>query len=83
MFARRIGQQVVFLSLPFRRIARSRQASTQPLATRNSLLAIGVEQDSLPLRVSDCLTVDWRESVWLTIDVIRRSKFSSKVTWNP
>jgi len=31
----------------------SRRASTRPLATQNSLLAVGVEQD-LPIRVSDC-----------------------------
>jgi hypothetical protein len=32
-----------------------------------------------------CLTVavDRRESVWLTVDVVRRSKFPRKVTWNP
>ena len=32
-----------------------------------------------------CLTVEVErsESVWLTVDVDRRSKFSRKVTWNP
>jgi len=70
MSALRNGRQVVFPSLPFRRFARSRRASTRPLTTQNSLLAFGVEQDSLPRRVSDSLAVDRRESVWLIVDVV-------------